>query len=426
MSAKANLVLLVVAGLFLAALASRNGSLAMMALPFLLYLLAGLLASPKDIRLGATRSVSSLRAQPGESITVTLAIQNEGSSVPRLEILEQTRSGMLIREGSLEQRLTLPSEKTAELRYTFQGPRGMYAWETIPVIVSDLFGLFEQRLDLPAQAQTLILPEQIPLRRMFIQPLHTLCTVGPNLSRLPGIGVDFWGVREYRPGDSLRWIHWRNSARHPQQFFTKEFEREEMANIGLLLDARATTNLLRGERNLLEYSTQAAAALARSLLRAGNRVSLLIVGERMVRVFPGTGKPQLARILDRLAECEPSEKLSFDALKYIPVRLFPTNSLIIMISPLRLDDDQSIARLRAEGYQVLLVSPDPIQFCASEYPRNDTSSLAIRAARLERAALLWRIRQMGVAVVDWPVDQPLSKYAREMRRAVYGMTRWNR
>jgi len=50
-------------------------------------------------------------------------------------------------------------------------------------------------------------------------------------ARLGGSGTDFFGVREYHPGDSLRSLDWRLTARHPRQFFTKEFEQEEMPRL---------------------------------------------------------------------------------------------------------------------------------------------------------------------------------------------------
>jgi uncharacterized protein (DUF58 family) len=85
---------------------------------------------------------------------------------------------------------------------------------------------------------------------------------------------------------------------------------------------------------------------------------------------------------------------------------------MIIISPLRQRDVGTITRLRAEGYQVLLVSPDPVRFAG----QGVAHSLAFRAARLERAALLWRIREMGVDVIDWPVDCPLVNPLRSIRR----------
>ena len=272
-------------------------------------------------------------------------------------------------DGSLEQRFTIHSNEKVELRYTFNAPRGRYQWSNVRLTASDPFGLFEKTLELPAEAHTLVLPEPHKLDRIKFRPRPNIRAAGPNLSRLPGSGIDFWGVREYHPGDFLRAIHWRLAARHPRSFYSKEFEREEMADIGILLDARLAANPYHGADNLFEYSVQAAAALAKNFLSAGNRVSMLVLSDRLVRVFPGYGKRQLVRILDQLAGCTLGERVTFETLKYLPVRLFPSHSVIVIISSLLTQDFDTIARLRAEGYQLLLVSPNPVQWAAMDPPR---------------------------------------------------------
>lgn len=420
MSAKANFVLLIISGLLLAALASRNGALAAMALPFLFYLAAGWLTSPGEIRLRAVRSLNKIRCETGDEVTHTVTIVNEGEDTLCIKLDDFVPSEFRITGENRSPRVALPGNESVEIQYRFTAPRGCYEWQTLPVTVSDPFGLFERRVELPAPARLLVLPQTLPLRKFPVRLSHTLHTVGPNLSRLPGTGIDFWGLREYHPGDSLRWIHWRSAARHPKQLFTKQFEREEMANVGLLLDARSITERTEGGENLLEHSIQATASLAKTLLQMGNRVSLLILGERLVRVFPGTGKRQLTHILDRLAECRPGDKNGNNPLKYLPVRLFPANSTIVMVSPMQTGDLAFFARARAEGYRVLLVSPDPVSFQASGYSQTPAASLAVRAAHLERRALLWRIRQLGVGVVDWPVGRPLAQCVRSIPHAGIG------
>ena len=76
---------------------------------------------------------------------------------------------------------------------------------------------------------------------------------------------------------------------------------------------------------------------------------MLVLSDRLVRVFPGYGKRQLVRILDQLAGYNLGERVTFETLKYLPVRLFPSHSVIVIISSLRTQDFDTIARLWAEG-----------------------------------------------------------------------------
>lgn len=404
MNKKLGLVLLIITGLFLATLLSRSAALAWMTLPFLSILVAGILTSPQEVHLSASRTVSHHRCEAGTLITMTVIIDNNGETVPCLKIHETFESKIHLIRRVKEPIGVIPTGGKAELRYTFQAPRGQYHWENVQITVSDPFGLFDETIQLVAEADVLVLPERLSIDPPRLNPLHTLRTPGLHLSRQPGSGVDFYGVREYHPGDPLRWIHWRLSARYPNQLFSKEFEREEMADIGLILDGSTASNLKNGSEELFEYSIQAATVLARSILRAGNRLSLLGLGERVVRVFPGTGRYQLERILNKLAAFQPGENVSLNTLKYLSVKLFPSHALIILVCPLHSGDLPTIARLLAGGYQVVVVCPDPVKFAS----RGSHQPLAVRVATVERAALLWRIRKIGARVLDWPISQQES------------------
>jgi uncharacterized protein (DUF58 family) len=415
MNSKLNFILLIIISLFLTALVSRNGNVALLSIPFLVYLGTGILFTPGDIHLLASRALSSSRSNENEPIKMHITIGNNGSTIQRLQLSEPAQPDMFIVDGSLQQRFTISENEKVELFYTFKVPRGRYTWPTIKLIASDPFGLYLTTLRLPAEGSTFVLPEQLALQRIQFHPRPTIRTTGPYLSRMAGTGIDFWGVREYHPGDSLRLINWRKTARYPQSFFSKEFEREEMADIGLLLDARAVTNQYFGSEYYLEHSINATATLAKYFLSAGNRVSMLLLSDHLAHIFPGYGKRQLDRILDQLAGCRLGERVTFETLKYLSGRLFPNHSVIVIISPLRSEDFATIVRLHLKGYQLLLLSPSPAKSFLMDHSKSPLDSIAIRASNLERAILLRRFQKMGIQVINWNVDQPLIQTIQSAR-----------
>lgn len=400
--------------LFLTGLVSQNKAIFLMAIPFLVYLGVAVYLSPEELKINCVREINSIRNSPNMPITVDALLENNGESIPRIRVIEDILPKMQVIDGSVDQDFSLSANSKIDLRYTFQAPRGQYSWQEMKISASDPFGLLEKTLRIPNAITTLVLPECGDIKKFNLKLHNTIHTPGPNLSRLPGSGIDFWGVREYRPGDSLRLVDWRRTARNPHHYFSKEYEREEMADIGLLLDARSITNSTYGHQNLFEHSVQATATLAKYFLSIGNRVSMLSLGAQIVRVFPGYGKRQLVKILDKLALCQPAEKISADILRYLPVRLFPSHSMIILVSPLSPNDLETIKRFRSEGYQVLVVSPDPVQFIAHNRSKRVISPYAIRTARIERTLLLWKLRKMGVEVVNWDVENPLEKILHSM------------
>jgi hypothetical protein len=88
--------------------------------------------------------------------------------------------------------------------------------------------------------------------------------------------------------------------------------------------------------------------------------------------------------------------------------LFPVESQIILVSPLLEDDLMPLVRLRAHGYQVLAVCPDPVKFELSYLKTSRDVELAARVVQLERKLLLQKVQRAGVQVLDWDVSEPFD------------------
>lgn len=415
MNSKTLVVGLITFSLLIVALLTRNGDIAWMMLPFLAYLGAGLLQTPPldKLHFSAERTVEQTRSNGIVSVDVSLSVQNQALETVHLFIDEIVQAGMKITDGKLNRWVTLRSGESAELKYTFTAARGNFSWKFICVAVSDPLGLIETEMLLPASAMIQIRPQIKKFKAIPFRPHSTLHSPGSIPARLGGSGTDFFGVREYHSGDPLRSLDWRLTARHPRKFFTKEFEQEEIAEIGLILDARQVTDIRIGEESLFESSIGATASLAEMFLHQGHRVSLLVFGETMLNAFPGYGKQQLHRIMGCLSKAKiGTENRASVNLDFIPIRMFPSHALIIVISPLTSADRSLFLRLRASGYQVLLISPDPVGFAHPALAQDITNRLAIRATLLDRRLWLNDIAHLQIPVIDWQVSQPLFPLVR--------------
>jgi uncharacterized protein (DUF58 family) len=411
MNSKLVTLFAVTAALLLAALVSLNGEVAWLVMPFLAYLGVGILRSPaaEHIRLQATRTVEQVEEQGKRCIQVTVTVHNQGTStLDQVCLVDQKQTGMRSLHGQVQQWQSLATGGESTLTYNFQTLRGLFTWETVQVIIFDSLGILETRLDLPAEAAVQVHPEMIRFQSVPVRPQRTLHLSGPIPARLGGSGTDFWGIREYQPGDPLRRMDWHHVARHPGRRYTREFEQEEIAEIGLILDARQGTDIRVGEDSLFEHSIRAAASLAEVFIHQGNRVSLLVYGDPLISVYPGYGKGQLNQILNTLSRVTTEAGGSLGGLQYLPVRMFSSRSIVLIISPLTIEDWRLFPRLRAYGYQVFLVSPDPVDFAHQTIPEDVPSQLAIRLSQVERRLEIQRITRMWIPVIDWKVNQPLQ------------------
>lgn len=121
-------------------------------------------------------------------------------------------------------------------------------------------------------------------------------------------------VSEYRPGDSLRHIHWRTSARQ-NRLMVKDLEIEPSGDVWIVLDLYRHVHSTGGPASTLEYAVTVAASLAAELLSGGDRraVGLLAVAQPAgedgvaVNVEPLPGQAQLWTILSALASVQEGE-----------------------------------------------------------------------------------------------------------------------
>jgi uncharacterized protein (DUF58 family) len=409
---------LVIYLLIFVGLLTLEGGLILLAIPLLAYLGFALYFAPANLDLAVTRTISTDNVPEGRPVTIKVTIRNQGNSLEEVLLEDSVSDKLTLVDGKTRKRMAVPAGGQVEIEYTVRGPRGKYRFESIHATATDLFGIFNIHKVFPAPASVLVFPNVTQLRQIHIRPRQTRGFAGPILARRGGSGVDFYGVREYQIGDSPRRINWRISSRHEQEFFSNEFEQEAIADVGIILDSRKQTNMVENNAMLFEYSVLAAASIADSVLQEGHRVSLLVYGFGMERVFPGYGKVQKKRIMRTLAQAEPGDNYALESLIYLPTRLFSARSQIILISPLTSDDLHPLLRLRAQGYEVMTVCPDPLDFGARQRTASvkakkpdvvEHSPAVLRLAQIERALLFGNLRRAGIQIVDWKVDQPLSK-----------------
>jgi uncharacterized protein (DUF58 family) len=405
------LLSILIAGLVLLGLGTVRGELLALAIPLLVYAGAALLGRPEAPQLSATRSFSAERVARGTPVEVTLSIANLGARPATVLLEDQLPPRLVLVAGQPRMLITLAPGANIELAYTVAGERGVYQFPGLRASAEDTLGLFRASASLPAPGRIFVVPEVIRLRRVEIRPRRTHVYAGQIPARQGGPGVEFYGVRAYQPGDPTRWINSRATARNPQSLFVNQFEQERVADVGLILDARRQSDVRTHDSALFEYSIQATAALADTFLHRGNRVGLLMYGRSLDWTLPGYGKVQRERILRALARAETGDLPVLEKLDYLPTRLFPARSQIVLFSPLLAHDLEMLAGLRARGYQLLVISPDPVSFELHGLREQSEAEAAGRIARLERALLLQRCRRAGVIVIDWPIDIPFQQIA---------------
>lgn len=377
-------------------LLSLSGSVLAAGIPLLLYLLASdLLSGPT--RVLVSRRLGATRVGPSTPIKVSVTLSNEGGPVRELVVSDSVPAGLRIVDGSPGCSVSLRAGAEYEFSYTVAGERGSYEFSDLRI---------ESAGDFPVRASVRIeripqelvsLPNHRALSRVPIAPRRTLVYAGSLPAGRGGEGTEFFDVALHGGTGRPRHINWRLSARRPDEVYVNTYQQERVADVGIILDARARAYTGDSGRQLFDAAATAAASLADVLLDKGNRVGFLAYGISLDWTAPGFGKVQKRRILTRIARLEPAESAVFFALDEIPERLLPPGSQLILVSPLTPDDAAPVMRLAALRYAVLVISPNPL-------PTEAAVPDALRFARAERSVLAHRLRHRGIPIVDWHTE----------------------
>ena len=408
---------LITFGLILSSAAFLNPDLSILSFPFFLYLFTGLLNNRTKPNITISRELSAERVVPGEEVRIFITIKNLGPRMDALLVYDLLPTQIKIVDGFNRQLINLSSNESFTWSYKIVGERGYYPFHEIFVETRSFLGLIPHCHKIPTDGELIILPRIRNIPQIPIRPPWTRVYSGEIPSRSGGHGTDFFGIRQYQPGDSPNWINWRASARHQSELFSNEFEQDKVSDVGIILDGREKVNLISSGLSIYEYSIEAAATLSAAFVNQGDRVGLLKYGEFLDWILPGYGKHQLEKILRALSKAKTGHSLIFSYLEYIPTQLFPPKSQIVLISPLAQNDLNILLQIRARGYQLLIISPNPITFEKQSLPQNDHTDLSARILQLERKLLIERLLQGGVQVLDWNISDPFQQVINLLRNS---------
>ncbi|MGA2796662.1 MAG: DUF58 domain-containing protein [Thermoguttaceae bacterium] len=126
----------------------------------------------------------------------------------------------------------------AERTGTYRGrlaQRGRYRLGPMRISTRFPFGLFSRKFTVGQSETIYVYPRLGRLTRRWLARHRQALAGADRRQRRPGPEGDFYGVREWRSGDSLRLMHWRSSAR-TGKFVVRQFEQPHNRDAAILLD----------------------------------------------------------------------------------------------------------------------------------------------------------------------------------------------
>ena len=194
--------------------------------------------------------------------------------------------------------------------------RGVIRLDDLRVLLPDPLCLLQRCRKVAAPAATLtVLPRRYPLPPIEL-PGHARFQVGGEMTgNAIGNAGEFVGLRDYRPGDPLRQIHWKSWARTGRPI-VKELEDTHYPHYGLVLDTFPND----GAGAVFEDAIAVAASFAATIDTRESLLDLMVIKDQAHLVTAGRGLARAEKLLEVLAAVQPEAVPGFDVLARLVLR----------------------------------------------------------------------------------------------------------
>jgi len=338
----------IILALVVLGLAAWNGAGALAAGAALILALAFICQAWSALALGAVRCTLEFkddRAFPDDEIDLVLNVESHGPipipwlevdlTVPRgLYVVVDGGMGVMSGDGRVIHLLAtlMPLRSITRTLRVRCRQRGLYEVPTVSVLVADPLRLFPRRTGFLVSAKLLVYPRLVPMDQIGVRAglpvgdLRTYMPILPDPSRP-------LGVRDYRPGDSPRLMHWKASARRGS-LQVKVLERTVRRDLALYLDVGGFDHSWLVYREaLFERAVSATASLARFAIDRGGAVSLNFGGADPVSIPGHTGLDQLRAILEALATVQAADGRPLENMLAATLWRQPAGTTIVLVTP---------------------------------------------------------------------------------------------
>ena len=366
-------------------------------------------------RIEIIRMLPEPKTFEGDKVVVHLRIINKGRSMGLLEVYDKIPTTMKLVSGSNKIVVNLRYQEVVDLTYVIECPlRGYYLLGPVLLRKRDFFSIFCETQTITNRSYLTVYPKMEEVKQLPMASRYRKMHPGSLLMRRVGYGTEFHSIRDYVSTDPFKKINWKATARY-NKLMVNQFEIEDVFDAMIFVDAREITKTGTVLRNPLEFSVKAAATLAKSLMRRTNRVGLVTYGSKVRVIRPGAGETQMTTIISTLTGTYAMGSTSLNSAVRTAMPYLTPRSPIVIISPL--DEDETIndivRDLTAKNYDITIISPSSVEF---EREASGLYSPRYLMIKLERENTIAELAKLGVMVIDWTPDIPVSEVVRGVRR----------
>jgi uncharacterized protein (DUF58 family) len=267
-----------------------------------------------------------------------------------------------------------------------------------------------------------------------IRKLANSLTYGIDKSAYLGSGTEYVQSRPYEPGDSVRTMDWRVTARTGHHY-VKEYEAPKNVPCILFVDTSASMTVSSTHASKYETALFIAGGLALACLDRSSPVGVVGAGQRDLRIRPSLSRARVLEWILRLRSFRRDESTHLARRIQETAPTLGQRSLIVVLSDLH--DEGAIGALKRLGHLhdcVVLQLEDPAEtglrgsgfFRASEAETGREFVTHGRARWLDPSRAASALKRSGIDHLHVRTDQPFTPALRQLFRGRGSIARGSR
>ena len=219
-----------------------------------------------------------------------------------------------------------------EYRVTFD-ERGRYEFGPFWAVTRHPFGLVARSVRVRRSSKLLVLPRLGRLTNRWARLAQSVDYGSQQAAgRQRPTDGEFYGLRDWQPGDSRRLIHWRTSARRGG-LMVRQFEQPRSENLTLLVELWQPDEPTPADRERVELAIRfAATATVEACRRGGSQLRVVTAGRELISHRGGASKSLARGILADLAIAEAASNDRLDELIDAATDSRPTAGQIVLVT----------------------------------------------------------------------------------------------
>lgn len=335
-------------------------------------LISAFLYSLIDIRnIDCARSMDKYETAEDEKIPVGFKIKNTGIFSKYFFDIEDNFSAGYP-EDIIQRRFVPKIKPFQTMDLSYKGTcykRGLYTIGPVKIRTHDPLGIFKREKVIKLFSKILVYPNTFTIKRLPLAGTGATPKFTVRVSRISKDSEDFYGVRDYERGDSLKHVNWKASAKF-DKLMAKQYERAAIQEVTIIIDLSDGNDIGEGRDTTLEYAVKISASVSKFMIKHEGALLQFVAYGKEPKIIPfGRGDEQLSKIMELLAVVKSDGNTPLcDALtKVHPLIPYDSNLMVFMLDK----DEEAIVSMAQYRHKRVKLIPVVMLSDTFDKLRND-------------------------------------------------------